>query len=171
VSGSPDGPSRGGRMLTWFVLALSVVLTVLGVYWYGWSSEVHERFWTDIAERVHGPMTFRFYLQPTMAAIAAYHDGVKDVRSGHKAFFWTALWDRTQPTGRIREGLNSTARIMLLGICMDVIYQFKVLDSFYPAEAVVIALLLAVLPYFVLRWVIERVARWRLGRRLPSSVT
>jgi hypothetical protein len=86
---SADQASRGSRILTWFVLALSVVLTALGVYWYGWSSEVQERFWTDIAERAHGPMTFRFYLQPTMAAIAAYHDGVNDVRRGHKAFFWT----------------------------------------------------------------------------------
>jgi hypothetical protein len=60
---------------------------------------------------------------------------------------------------------------MLLGICMDVIYQFKVLKTFYPAEAVVIALLLAVLPYFVLRWIIEHVARWWLARRTSSSPT
>ena len=34
-------------------------------------------------------MTFRFYLQPTMAAIAAVADGIRDVRLGHKSFFWS----------------------------------------------------------------------------------
>lgn len=105
-------------------------------------------------------MTFRFFLQPTMAGIAALHDGIKDAREGHKSFFWAAWRDPSQQTGRLREGLISTARIMLLGISMDAIYQFKELDQFYPAEAVVIALLLAVVPYFIFRWIIEGVARW-----------
>ena len=110
-------------------------------------------------------MTFRFFLQPTMAAIAALHDGIKDAREGHKSFFWTAWRDSTQHTGRLREGLLSTARIMLLGISMDVIYQFKVLDRFYPVEALVMAILLAVIPYFVFRWIVERAARWWLARK------
>jgi hypothetical protein len=167
VSARP--PSPGSRLFTWFVLALSVVLVVLGIYWYGWSSEVNDRLWTDIGGRAHGPMRFRYVLQPTMAAIAALHDGIDDVRRGHKAFFWTALLDRTQPTGRLREGLNSTTRILLLGICMDVIYQHRALHSFYPAEAVLFALLLAVLPYFVFRWTVEHVARWWFARRTSRS--
>jgi hypothetical protein len=34
----------------------------VGLLEYGWSMEVHHRFWTDILDRVHGPMTFRFLL-------------------------------------------------------------------------------------------------------------
>ena len=56
-------------------------------YWYGFSLEVHHRFWSDIADRVQGPMTFRFYLQPTMALIAAIPDGINDARNGRSAFF------------------------------------------------------------------------------------
>ena len=55
-------PSAFARGLSWLAVALSVVLLVLGVYWYGLSIEVHHRFWADILDRVHGPMTFRFYL-------------------------------------------------------------------------------------------------------------
>ena len=47
---------------------------------------------------------------------------------------------------------------------MDVIYQFIVFDTFHPAEAVIIALLLAFVPYLLLRGPIARVARWWLGR-------
>ncbi len=110
-------------------------------------------------------MTFRFFLQPTMAGIAALHDGIKDARHGHTSFLWSAWGDPTQRTGR-REGLIAVARIMLLGISMDVIYQLTEFDSFYPAEAAVIAILLAVIPYFIFRWIVEHAARrWFAQRR------
>ena len=57
---------------------------------------------------------------------------------------------------------------MLLGLSMDLIYQHKVSTQFYPAEAVVIALLLAVVPYFILRWIVERMARWWFARQQKS---
>jgi hypothetical protein len=38
---------------------------------------------------------------------------------------------------RLNEGLNATARIILLGLIMDAIYQAIVLKRFYPAEAVI----------------------------------
>ena len=159
-----DQPSMFSRAMTWIVAGLCALLLVLGISWYGWSIEIHRRFWADIFERVHGPMTFRFYLQPTMALLAAIPDGIKDARLGHKSFFWSAWRDPHLAAGRLREGAMSTARVVLLGICMDVIYQFKVLDRFYPAEALMMAILLAVVPYFAFRWIVERVARWRLAR-------
>ena len=107
-------------------------------------------------------MTFRFVLQPAMAALAALHDGIRDARLGRSPYFWTIVRDPQRRARRLREGLVSTARIILLGLGMDAIYQYKVLDTFYPAEAVIIALTLAVVPYLVLRGPIARVARrWR----------
>ena len=157
-------PSRSVRIMTWLAVVLSAVLLVWGAARYGWSSEVNQRFWADIFAREHGPMTFRFYLQPLMAAIAALHDGTRDTRFGHKSFFWTAALDPTKHGGRLREGLTSTARIVLLGLSMDVIYQHKVLHTFYPVEAVMMAVLLAVVPYFVFRWIVEGVSRWWSAR-------
>ena len=61
---SDGAPSTLAVAMTWVVVAVSAVLLVLGI---SWSIEIHRRFWADIFERVHGPMTFRFYLQPTMA--------------------------------------------------------------------------------------------------------
>ncbi len=165
-----DTPSRTAVAFTWFVLALTVLLLVWGAMKYGFSLDIQHRFWSDIFARFGGPMTFRFFLQPTMAAIAALHDGVKDAREGHKSFFWAAWRHPSEQTGRLREGLISTARIMLLGICMDVIYQFKALGEFYPAEAVVIAILLAVVPCFIFRWIIEWIARrWMHQEGLPDD--
>jgi hypothetical protein len=68
---------------------------------------------------------------------------------------------------RLREGLNATARIILLGIIMDAIYQVTVLKRFYPVEAVIIAVLLGFVPYLLFRDVVTRILRgWRNG---PST--
>jgi hypothetical protein len=66
----------------------------------------------------------------------------------------------------LREGLNATARIIILGLVMDAIYQVLVLRTFYPLEALVVALLLAFVPYLIVRGLVVRV--WR---RLASKYT
>ena len=130
---------------------------------YGFSAAVRERIWQNLLDRPGGPMTFRFILQPTMATIAALLDGIKDARTGRTPYFWTILTDPAKRGDRLNEGLIATARVILLGLCMDLIYQFIVFDTFHPAEAVIIAVLLAFVPYLLLRGPIARVARWWLG--------
>jgi len=45
---------------------------------------------------------------------------------------------------------------------MDTIYQIIVLKRFYPAEAVIVALLFAFIPYVIIRGPAARIARrWR----------
>ena len=68
---SEGKPSRFANALTWIAVGLTAVLLTWGAVRYGFSLEVQKRFWTDIFERVGGPMTFRFILQPIMACIAA----------------------------------------------------------------------------------------------------
>ena len=155
----PETESRSAIFLFRLAVALVVLLIVLGAVWYGISNKVWDRIWTDLIDRVGGPMTFRFILQPAMAALAALHDGRKDARLGRSPYLWTIALDGERRSRRVREGLLSTSRIILLGIGMDAIYQYKVLDTFYPGEAVLIALLLAVVPYFLLRGPIARIAR------------
>jgi hypothetical protein len=164
-----DAPSRLSIAMTWAAVATVVLLLVLGFAWYGVSWQVRERFWSDVFGRLSGPMTLRFYLQPTLAFVAALKDGIKDARLGHKAFFWSTFSDPTLQRGRLREGLMATAQMMLVGLAIDTVYQFRVFDRFYPVEAVLMVLMLAVLPYFAFRWVVEHVARWWFSRRPIAS--
>ena len=107
-------------------------------------------------------MRFRFILQPLMAAIVAIRDGRKDARTGRSPYFWTMLANPRARAQRLNEGLNATARVILLGLVMDAIYQVLVLRQFYPAEAVIVALLFAFLPYVIIRGPTARIARhWR----------
>ncbi len=132
--------------------------------------DVLTRFWTDMIERADGPMTFRFFLQPTMALITALIDGIKDARAGKSPYAWLlAHSDSSQRLTAWREGVTATTRILLLGVGMDVIYQFRMFGGFkYPVEAFVIAVVLGFLPYLVLRGPINRIAGWWLRRRAAA---
>lgn len=151
------------------VAALAAALLVLGLFLYGFSADVHERIWRDISARPGGPMTFRFILQPCMAAIAAFHDGVKDARLHRSPYLWSLLRRSDDRAERLREGLVATARIILLGFGMDAIYQATVLKTFYPGEMLLIAILLAFLPYLLLRGPFARLVRWWLSRKITAS--
>jgi hypothetical protein len=162
--------SKTKIFLARLVLVLMVAFVVLGVAMHGLSMPVFERIWQNLLDRPSGPMTFRFVLQPIMASVAALVDGVKDARTGRNPYLWTVLSDPTKRSSRLHEGLISTARVILLGLCMDLIYQFIVFDTFHPAEAVIIAGLLAFVPYLLLRGPTTRVARWWLDRGSANEI-
>lgn len=122
--------------------------------------ELLYRVWEDLIARPGGPLGLRFLLQPTMAAIFAIGDGIKDARTGRSPYFWTVLFHPGERGARLREGLGTTGRIMALGLIMDAIYQLQVLGWFYPGEAVIVALLLAFVPYLLIRGPAARIARW-----------
>jgi len=148
-------------VLARLVIALALVLIVADVLWHGITAGTFERLWHNLAARPGGPMRFRFILQPSVATIAAISDGLKDARTGRSPYLWTVLRNPQERAGRLREGLNATARIILLGLSMDMIYQILVLKTFYPNEALIIALLLAFVPYLVIRGLVVRAWRGR----------
>jgi hypothetical protein len=148
-------------------VALLAALVALGAVWYGISFEDLDRLWKDILARPGGPMTFRFILQPAMAALAALRDGVSDARIGRSPYLWSIVRGVEPRGGRLWEGIVATARILILGVVMDVIYQWLVLKTFYPGQAAVIAVLLAFVPYLLLRGPFQRAARHWVAR--PTS--
>ena len=165
-----DAPSKNAILQARIAVALVLGLGILGVAWYGITAESLGRLWSDILDRPDGPMTFRFILQPAMAIIAALRDGVHDARLGRRPYLWALLHGVRDPqgrSGRLWEGIIATARIIILGVFMDTIYQWVVFKTFYPVQAAVIAILLAFVPYLLLRGPLERVARHWVAR--PAS--
>jgi hypothetical protein len=163
-----DAPSRSQNIQARVAVTLIAGLIVLGVVCYGFATETLDRAWANLLARPNGPMTFRFILQPAMAAIAALRDGIKDARLGRTPYIWAFIHGVRDPegrSGRLWEGIVSTARILILGVVMDIIYQFIVLKSFYPAESAFVAILLAFVPYLLLRGPFERLARHWVARQ------
>jgi hypothetical protein len=138
-------------------VALIVTLAVAGVFWYGLSTDELDRLWRNIVARPGGPMTFRFILQPAMAALAAWRDGVADARLGREPYISAIIYGAEERGARVWEGIVSTARILILGVVMDLVFQLAFLGEFFPVEAAVIAVLLGFIPYALLRGPIRRI--------------
>jgi hypothetical protein len=165
-----DAPSRSQIIQARVAVVLLAALVALSAVWYGVSFEDLDRMWKDILDRPGGPMTFRFILQPAMAAIAALRDGVNDARLGRRPYLSAIMRGERGVegrAGRLWEGVISTARILILGVVMDTVYQRVVFKTFYPGQAAVIAGLLAFVPYLLLRGPCARIARRWIAR--PAS--
>jgi hypothetical protein len=160
----PDDKPQRLSLLATLVVASMIALVVAGIVWHGVTVATFARIWRQLVERTNEPMRLRFVLQPLMAAIFAIRQGLKDARTGRRPYFWTMVSDPSKRIQRLEEGLNATARILLLGLVMDVIYQVIILNRFFPAEAVIVALLFAFVPYVIFRGPAARIARWWLGR-------
>ena len=126
--------------------------------------DVWLRFAENMVNRVSGPMKFRLVLQPTMAALLAIRSGLRDARAGKPPYFWTIATDPTARADLLRDGRKSVGKVFVLALALDVVYQFVELRFVYPGEAFIVALLLAIVPYLVLRGLVTRLVS-RYGRR------
>ena len=126
------------------------------------------RMWEGLAARVGGPMTFRLILQPTMAGLLALRAGLRDAREGRPAYFWTVLTDASQRADLLREGWKAVAKVFCIAAAVDVVYQWIVQRWVYPGETLIIAVLLAVVPYILIRGPVNRLAR--RGRREGETI-
>jgi hypothetical protein len=93
-------------------------------------------------------MTFRIVLQPIMAALLALGaDYAMPKRADHHTFE-----DPTSRPALLREGWKAIARVFVLAILMDFIYEMIVLRRLYPLQLLLVAVLLAVAPYLFNSW-------------------
>ena len=162
-----EAASNSKVLMARLVVGLIVRFLSPALFTYGFSAEVRDRVWHDLLERPSHLFRFQFILQPVMAGIAALHDGMADAKKGRTPYFWALVSRPSHWLGRLEEGVISTARVLLLGLVMDTIYQLIVLKTFYPAEAAIVAIVLAFIPYLILRGPITRFALYRrAGKRV-----
>jgi hypothetical protein len=114
--------------------------------------------------RVGGPMSLRLVLQPAIAALFAVRAGLQDGRAGRPAYFWAVLTDAAQRRELLREGWKAVAKIFAMAVAIDAIYQWIELRWFYPGEALIVAFLLACVPYLLIRGPVGQIAGFGKGR-------
>lgn len=127
----------------------------------------HLSFVEGLMVRLHGPMSFRFVLQPLIAVFFAFRDGRKDAEMGRVPFFWALFTDAAHRTDMVRTGWKSIGKVFLIAIVLDFIFQHIVFKDLRPLGAVIAGLILAIVPYLVLRGPMSRLMRRTSKGREP----
>jgi hypothetical protein len=122
-------------------------------------------FWTDFIDRFDGPLHFRLFMQPLMAILFAIRDGRRDAREGRGAYIWKFVHKPEHRRQLIESGVKSIFKVFVLAFALDVVYQFVEWQGLKPAQALLTATVLAVIPYLLLRGPINRLTRISQTRR------
>ncbi len=120
--------------------------------------DLWQLFADQLHERVSGPMKFRIVLQPMMATFLAIRSGLRDAKSGKDPYFWSFLFARGHRFDMIKDGWESVGRLFILAVVLDLTYQIFVESSVHLRAALIVACVLAILPYVILRGIATRIA-------------
>ena len=126
-------------------------------------NEFLSRWWDMLISQEHGPLAFRFILQPTVAALLAIRAGIRDARAGRPAHGWAIITDRVHRRELLRESWHDVARLFAVAVVIDIIYQVIVFRWIYPGQALIVAAIVAFPSYLLLRGPANRLARYCLG--------
>lgn len=124
--------------------------------------ELLSRLWDDLVGRVWSPMSFRFILQPTMAILFGIKDGLRFAREGRSFLLWGGPEDPVERRAQFLATWRSIGKVFVLAMVLDVLYQLIVLHWVYPLETLIVALVLAIVPYLSVRGLVNAAMRaWR----------
>jgi hypothetical protein len=120
------------------------------------------RLLENLGGRIDGPMSFRFILQPAMAILFGVLDGLRYAREGRTFLLWGGPTDPVERRAQQSATWKSIGKVFALAVVLDVVYQAWVLQWIYPLEALIVAVVVALIPYFLVRFTVNTFAkRWR----------
>jgi hypothetical protein len=128
--------------------------------------DVLTRFAEGVTARITGPMKFRLLFQPAMAAFFAIRAGLADARRGSSPYLSTFLSDPAERAELVENAWKDIGKVFVLAMVLDAVYQFIVSRWIYPGEAIVVAVILALVPYLILRGTVTRIVRRRIHNNL-----
>lgn len=121
--------------------------------------DLFSRGWDELIARDSGPLHVRLVLQPLVATILAIRSGLNDAREGRPLFFWALALEPEQRRPLLRHLWKDVGKLFVFACVLDVVYQLLVLRWVYPLQTVIVATVLAILPYLVFRGLANRMGR------------
>jgi uncharacterized membrane protein len=109
--------------------------------------------------RASGPLHLRLVITPTVATILAIRAGLKDAREGQPPFLWQVLTNPAQRQMLLHSGWKDIGKMVIVAFVFDTVYQLFVLRAFYVVQALILVVVLAIVPYVLIRGTSTRLAR------------
>lgn len=113
--------------------------------------EILKRVWINLFNRLSGPLDFRFIVQPAVASFLAIRAGLKDAQQERPAFLWAAITNPSYRSHLFRQFWNDVWKVFAIAVILDAIYQLIVHHGVYVLELILVATILALVPYLLLR--------------------
>ena len=138
-------------------------------------SDFFQAFGDQIAEsfgvltgRAGGPFKMRLILQPLVATVLAVRAGLADARKGYTPYLWSIFRSDVHDRRKLlNSGWNDVRKVFLIALALEIVYEIVVSRWVYPIQALMVAILLAIIPYFIFRGLTTRIAS---SRRKPDGV-
>jgi hypothetical protein len=111
-------------------------------------------------DRFNGPLNFRLIVMPLVVTVFAIRGHFRDAREGKPLFRWPFRKTRAESIYVLKSGFKDFGKVFIMACLLDTIYQIMVLKAFFPGELIVVAMVSAVVPYFLVRGPLLRVACW-----------
>ena len=118
----------------------------------------------ELLGRASGPLHFRLFIMPIVVTILAIRAHLKDAREGNAIYLGAFFKDPTERRRLLHSGLKDFGRVFIIACVLDTTYQILVLKAFYPVQMLIVAVACAIVPYFLVRGPVMRLAHF-LRRR------
>lgn len=129
------------------------------------------RVFENLGDRVGGPMTFRFILQPLVAVTLGIRDGLRLARTGRALLRWRHQDDPATNRHLVRTVWRSIRVLVFVALALDIIYQLLVRQWVYPGETLIVLVVIAIVPYLFTCSLVSAALCWKnsLTRQSPLS--
>ncbi len=116
--------------------------------------------WEMLIGRIEGPLTLRLALQPAMATFFAVRAGLKDARDGRPAYLWKVFTNPAKRYELLHHGWKDIRMVFIMAVLLDSVYQGIEFHWIYLGQAVLVAIILAIVPYVLIRGPVNRLVSW-----------
>jgi hypothetical protein len=96
-----------------------------------------------------------------VAAAFAIRSGLRDSREGRPPYLWSLFGLARGRGEQLRQGWREIWKVLIAAAAIDLVYQRVFLRAFHLEQAVIVAVLLAIVPYVVFRGPVNRLFRAR----------
>lgn len=122
----------------------------------------------ELLGRASGPLKFRLFVMPIVVTVLAIRAHLRDVREGYPLYLGAFITNRSERRRLFRSGLRDFGKVFVIACVLDTVYQVLVFRAFNPVQMLIVAVLCAVVPYFLIRGPVTRTCntlrrRWRGG--------
>ena len=110
----------------------------------------------ELLGRAAGPMHLRLILQPIMACFLATKAGIRDAKAGHPPFLFSYLKLPDQRKSLRQSAWKDISILFTIACVLDLVYQYIVFKEFHLLQTLLVAIVVAVIPYSLVRGLVNR---------------